>query len=247
MRHIIKGGYISYGVRLGVLMLNTKFPRIIGDVGNALSYRFPVVFKTVERANLKNVAIKTDYGLIDDFITAAKELESTGVRAITTSCGFLMPFQKEIAKNVRVPFFASSLLLIPIVQKFVAGKIGIVTANSANLTKDHLRAAGVLDDYQISVVGLQDKEEFSRVILGDSPDGDFEKIEREVKSVVRALLKAEPDIKAILFECHNLPPYSDAIRTEFGIPVFDYLSLVDAVGARLSDNLNLGSNKGIGI
>ena len=237
MSHILTGGNTTYGFRLGVLMLNTRFPRIVGDVGNALTYRFPVVFKIVKTANLKNVAIKTDYTLLDDFISAAKELESSGVKAITTSCGFLMPFQEDISRNLGIPFFSSSLMLIPLIQKFVSGKIGIVTANSRNLTSKHLKAAGLNESYPVVVKGLEDTEEFSRVILDDSPDGDFDKINEEVRTAVDELLKNEPDVKAILFECHNLPPYADTIRSEFGIPVFDYLSLVNMVTSQMSDTV----------
>lgn len=229
MGSILTGGRTIYGFQLGILLLNTRFPRIIGDVGNALTYKFPVIFEIVKAANVKNVVIRTDYKLIDDFISAAIKLENNGVKAITTSCGFLMPFQEKIAKKLKVPFFSSSLMLIPIIQKMVAGKIGIVTANSENLTPDHLRAAGIDKKYPIVIKGLEGTKEFSRVILGDAPDGDFDLISQEVHDTVRELLKSEPDVKAILFECHNLPPYSDSIRSEFGIPVFDFLSLVDII------------------
>ena len=33
---------------LGILMLDTRFPRIKGDIGNAHSFDFPVIFRRME-------------------------------------------------------------------------------------------------------------------------------------------------------------------------------------------------------
>lgn len=38
----LKGGFTNYGQDIGILMLDTIFPRIPGDIGNAKSYDFPV-------------------------------------------------------------------------------------------------------------------------------------------------------------------------------------------------------------
>ncbi len=37
---IINGGYTNYGQSVGIIMLDTKFPRPEGDVGNALTFPF---------------------------------------------------------------------------------------------------------------------------------------------------------------------------------------------------------------
>jgi hypothetical protein len=33
---------------LGILMLDTRFPRIVGDIGNAETFPFPVIFQKLE-------------------------------------------------------------------------------------------------------------------------------------------------------------------------------------------------------
>ncbi len=33
---------------LGILMLDTRFPRIVGDIGNAASFDYPVIFRRME-------------------------------------------------------------------------------------------------------------------------------------------------------------------------------------------------------
>lgn len=213
---------------LGILMLETKFPRILGDVGNPQTYPFPVKLRKVKGANLKTVVLRTEESLIDAFLSEAKKLEAEGVKAITTSCGFTVLFQERLAKEVKVPVFASSLIMIPFVYKMLKGKIGVITANSKSLSEAHIEAAGA-KNIPIAIKGLEDKEEFRRVILEDSPEGDFAKIEREVVDASRELLLEHPDIKGFVFECHNLPPYTPRVQMELGLPVFDFLSLAQFV------------------
>lgn len=92
---IMQGGYTNYGEEIGVLMLETVFPRPRGDIGNAYSYEFPVRYKTVKGAAAGKIMGDAPAAeLIAPFVEAARELEAEGVKAITTSCGFLAPFQK---------------------------------------------------------------------------------------------------------------------------------------------------------
>src|SRR5712672_44108 len=47
---IAHGGKALYGARVGILMLETRFPRIPGDMGNGLTWPFPVLYKIVPGA-----------------------------------------------------------------------------------------------------------------------------------------------------------------------------------------------------
>lgn len=100
---IVKGGRTNYGELIGILMLDTKFPRIYGDIGNALTFSFPVKYKKVVGATSQRVVKEADPSLIQPFIEAAKDLEEEGISAITTSCGFLAVFQEYLAEAVNVP------------------------------------------------------------------------------------------------------------------------------------------------
>ena len=130
----VSGGFTNYGQDLGVLMLDTRFPRLPGDIGNARTFPFPVRYRTVRGASPARVVMDRDPALLEPFIAAARELEAEGVRAITTSCGFLAMFQRELAASVRVPVFASSLLQVPLLYAMFGtqGKAGILTARAAS-------------------------------------------------------------------------------------------------------------------
>jgi hypothetical protein len=99
---------------LGIMQLDTRFPRIPGDVSHPDSYEFPIIVQVVSGANFKKAEQADNPEILALFLEAAMELEAQGVFAITTSCGFLAAYQREIASRVRVPVFLSSLLQIPI-------------------------------------------------------------------------------------------------------------------------------------
>lgn len=132
---IVRGGRGNYGEAVGVLTLDTVFPRIPGDVGNATTFDFPVRFSVVRGASPKRVVHEQDPALLKPFIDAAQELEAAGCRAITTTCGFLALFQKEMAAAVAVPLFTSSLLQMPVVHRMLRPDqmIGVLTAHSEAL------------------------------------------------------------------------------------------------------------------
>ena len=46
-RSVAKGGKAVYGAAVGIVMLEARFPRIPGDVGNAATWPFPVLYKVI--------------------------------------------------------------------------------------------------------------------------------------------------------------------------------------------------------
>jgi hypothetical protein len=102
-RGVARGGRAIYGAPLGILMLEARFPRIPGDMGNAGTWPFPVLYKVVRGASPERVVLEGARGLLPDFLDAAAELVRLGAEAITTNCGFLSLFQAEIAAHAGVP------------------------------------------------------------------------------------------------------------------------------------------------
>ena len=227
----VRGGYNQYGFTVGILMLDTRFPRIPGDLGNATTFPFAVRYHRVAGADPDRVVRRGAEGLLPAFVEGARALEREGVGAITTNCGFLVKFQRELAATVGVPVFTSSLLLVPLVHRMLraGGRVGILTVNAATLTAEHLAGAGISADTPIAVAGLEGEKEFTRVLLGDELELDVDLAREEHVRAARRLVAEHPDVGAIVLECTNMPPYAADIQRETGRPVFDILSLVTMV------------------
>ena len=223
---IAHGGKAIYGAKLGILMLEARFPRIPGDMGNAGTWPFPVLYKVVRGASPHRVVRERAKGLLGAFLDAAQELVELGADAITTNCGFLSLYQAELASHVGVPVATSSLMQAPIIQATLppGRRVGILTISAASLTKEHLLKAGVAED--MPVVGTENGEEFTRAILGDEERLDVAAAERDILAAGEELVTRHPAVGAVLLECTNMAPYARALATRIRRPVFDIVSFM---------------------
>jgi Asp/Glu/hydantoin racemase len=224
---LARGGKAIYGAPLGILMLDARFPRIPGDMGNAGTWPFPVLYRVVRGASPDRVVLQGARGLLPDFIAAAQDLVAQGAEAITTNCGFLSLFQREIAAATGVPVATSSLLQVPWVQATLppGKRVGVLTVSQASLTPAHLEAAGVPLD--TPMMGTEGGREFFRVLIkAESEDMDVALAEQDILAAGAALVAAHPDLGAIVLECTNMPPYAAALQAALGLPVFDIYSLI---------------------
>ncbi len=224
---IAEGGKAIYGAPLGILMLEARFPRIPGDMGNAGTWPFPVLYRVVSGASPERVVLNGAAGLLPDFIAAAQDLVRLGAEAITTNCGFLSLFQQEIAAAVGVPVATSSLMQVPWVQATLppGKRVGLVSVCSSALTPAHLEAAGAPLD--TPVAGTEHGREFFRVLIkAEKLDMDVGLAEHDVVEAGRALVAANPDVGAIVLECTNMPPYAAALQAVVGLPVYDIYSMI---------------------
>lgn len=231
-------GRTFYDAPVGIMMLETHFPRIRGDIGNASSFTFPVVYKVVKGANANRVVSQGDPKLVDEFISAGKELIECGVRFLVASCGFLALFQRDISEALSVPCITSSLVQLPMVSSMIGGKpVGIITANASALTKRHF--AGVNAEHVPVIVEGIEKSLFGQTLLQDLGEFNYEEAEHAVLSASERLLKRESKIGAIVFECTNLPPFADAVRRNTGLPVFDIVTLTHMLFYTVSKDFNI--------
>jgi len=223
----VTGGKNIYGYPIGILMLETQFPRIPGDIGNATTWDFPVLYKIIQKVTPDLVVRKGAPGLLEEFIREAQELEKEGVRAITTNCGFLALFQKEMASAVNIPVFTSSLMQVPLAYMMIkqSQKVGIITIHAKSLTQKHLSCVGA-DKIPHIIYGTEGEEEFSRVILDDEMELDVNKSRDELVRVAKRMVSEHPEVGAIVLECTNMPPYAAAIQKEINLPIFDIYTLV---------------------
>ncbi len=206
------------------MMLDTSFERPVGDVGNAASWPFPVLYKRISGATARKVVSGHDDDLLDAFVAAGQELVAEGAFALTTSCGFLALRQSQLSARLTVPVATSSLLQIPsLLATLPEGKtVGVITYDHASLTERHFHAVGV---HQIPpIAGLPNGGAFRGLIEGGMPY-NAKALADELAVTVENLVQQHSDIGALVFECTNLPPFSADISRKFGLPVFDILTL----------------------
>jgi hypothetical protein len=226
-RGIARGGKAIYGAPLGILMLEARFPRIPGDMGNGTTWPFPVLYRVVRGASPEKVVLNGASGLLQDFLDAAADLVAQGAEAITTNCGFLSLFQKELATHVGVPVATSSLMQVPWVQAMLppGQRVGLVTVSGSSLTPKHLEAVGVPLD--IPREGTESGREFFRVLIkAEKDDMDVDLAEQDVVEAAQRLVAHHPEVGAIVLECTNMPPYAAAVQRAVGRPVYDIYSMI---------------------
>jgi len=228
----VTGGYNTYGFSIGILMNESTFPRIPGDLGNATTFDFPVRLKVVRGAWYDRVVVQGDQKLLEPFLLAAKELEAEGVKAITTNCGFLAMFQKQLAAAVNIPVFTSSLMLVPLVYRMLSPEqaVGIMTVNSAALTDRHFDGAGwSREEIPVVIAGLESEKIFTRVFAEDLQTLDFDAMALDMVTVAKRMVSDHPEVGAIVFECTNMAPYVHEVQEAVGLPVFDIQTLIRMV------------------
>jgi hypothetical protein len=209
---------------LGILMLDTQFPRIVGDVGNAESYDFPVIFRRMEGIGSADaVAAHPDRPRVLAALRAnAEALAAEGAVGLGTSCGFLALYQEDLAAVSPVPVATSALLHI---ARLPQCRVGVITASAKSLTPAHLSAVGAPGD--TPVVGLPEDGSFAGTFLRNGLTLDRETVEQEVIAAGRDLVARHPDIDTVVLECTNLPPYKPALQNALGLRVLDVLDLLN--------------------
>lgn len=206
---------------LGVVMLDTRFPRPLGDVGHADTFGVPVSHRVVTGAVPRRVVASAaglrQSGLHRPFVDALQALEREGALALTTSCGFLVLLQDELQAAVRVPVISSSLLQLPALLR-AQPEVGVLTISAEHLTADYLLAAGVPPARlaNVKVQGVGPESEFAAAILGNRATMDIEQAGQDVVAAARALQAREPGLRTVVLECTNMPPYADAVREATG-------------------------------
>jgi len=222
----VTGGKAIYGASVGILMLETQFPRIPGDGGNAGTWPFPMLYKVVRDATPDRVVRQGAAGLLDTFIAAGQDLVNAGVDGITTNCGFLALYQRELAQACGVPVAASSMMQVPSVQALLppGKRVGIVTISRSSLTPEHLRAAGAPPDTPVE--GTDEGVTFCNSLLNDALTLDIDLARRDVVDAAQRLAAKNPEVGAIVLECTNMPPYAADIASAVGLPVYDFYTFV---------------------
>lgn len=215
-----------HGATIGIVMLDTKFQRLPGDIGNAGTFPFPVQYKVARGVRNGAALAPEQTDVLDKFIEASNELIAMGVDGIATSCGFLSKFQPVLTERLSVPVATSSLIQVPFVQATLpkGKRVGILTAVKSALTEEHLSVVGI--DPNTPIAGPDPNGKMRLNSINDRAEVDYFEQEKDVVAAARQLLEENDNIGAVVLECTNFPPYAHAIEREFGLPVYDVIGMI---------------------
>lgn len=217
---------------LGIVMLDTAFPRPLGDIGHPDSFGVPTR-RVVLRGAWPERVVQSAAGLrreklVEPFKKMVRQLASDGAIAITTSCGFLVLLQSELQSAApKVPVVTSSLLQLPALLREHA-QVGVLTISAKALGDEHLRAAGVVRDRlkDVIVEGVSKESAFATAILGNRAEMDAALAQSDVVAAAVELKARAPQLTQLVLECTNMPPYADAIERVTGLKTWSLLQSV---------------------
>ncbi len=205
---------------IGILMLDTRFPRPPGDVGNPASFDFPVIYRVVDGATPERAVARRAEGLLPAFEDAARALAAEGVAGLATTCGFLAPFQRRLAAASGLPVLASPLWLLPMIGTTLApGRVpGVLTISGFAFGADLLIEVGA--DPATPVAGLPAEGALAGAILGNLSTLDATAAEREMIEAAQCFKATHSGLGAIVLECANMAPYASEVRRATGLPIY---------------------------
>lgn len=228
---VVTSGRPLYGHAVGILMQSDSIVRLPGDVGNATTFAFPVRYLLVEGIGGDDLKNPDNLSRIAPaYVAAAKQLENEGVRMLAAGCGFASILQPVLSSSVTILVVTSSLLQVPMISSSIGNRpVGIITAHSRLLDDRYFQPVGwTSSSVDVRICGIEDEDELLNILrYGGEPVADLLRRGNEVmRRVTRRLMAQHPDIGAIVLECTNLGPFSAAISSVSGVPVFDITTLI---------------------
>ena len=224
MGTIVQEPHYTAGIPVGIIGVDLVYPKLPGNVVNASTYDFPVLYKKV-RFEIEAL-FRGDPRIREQILEAARELEAEGVRAIVGACGFFAHFQKDVKEAVNVPVYLSSLCQLPMIKTGLKEdeKVAVIAASGESITEKLLaQAGGRMEDIIIFDVG--EWESFAPIRRGRHVL-DNGKLTEDLSDLAKRIRKEYPMIRAILLECSDLPPYAWAVQETSGLPVYDFITLI---------------------
>lgn len=221
--HSVPAHYTS-GHPIGIIAVDLVYPKLPGNVVNATTFPFPVLYKKVS-FEIEQL-FEGDAQLEEQIVCAAQELEAEGVRALVGACGYFVHFQKQVANAVSIPVFMSSLCQLPLIQLGLKSdqRIAVFAASGDNIVPSVIEGVGGLFE-KLIVQDVGSLESFAPIRWGKT-ELDNKKLTNDLVNLAEDLKKTNPEVGAILLECSDLPPYACAIQQATGLPVFDFITLI---------------------
>ena len=233
------------------------YPPTMPDLTETNKYLYQIHPATVKGLTYEDALAGVDLSAAQQeaLEAAVKELEQQGVLAITGDCSAMLKYQPAVQKLTSLPVCLSSLLQAPLLAAvFSAQEQVLVLTSDASSTppesiSQQLRAVGVSEEDipRFIVVGCETIPGFKTadlVQLSSVGDLDLKATSEQLLKIIQTSVAKAPAVRAVLMESTMLPMFSDLIRRECRLPVFDSVSLADLVHKGSTDNPRFGVSFG---
>ena len=213
------------GIPVGIIAIDLEYPKLPGNVVNASTYDFPVMYEKVS-FEIEEL-FRGDESIKQQVIDAAVKLEEEGAGVIIGACGFFAHFQEDVKEAVKVPVYLSSLCLLPMIRLGLkkGQKTAVVAASGESINDKMLSSVGgSMEDIVVFDVGSM--ESFAPIRWGKHTLENG-KLTQDMRALGQRIRAEHPEIGAILLECSDLPPYAWAVQEGSGLPVYDFITLIN--------------------
>ena len=220
------------GVAIGIVQLEARIPMPPGDLGNASTFDFPVLYDTLGDIDPMLILAEEPNDMVTEAILATiGRMEKQGVRAVLGNCGFFANYQPQVATRTKVPFYSSSLMLLPMMIASLGAdqKVGVLTADGPKLKRaPAIEYCGVSEKAmeQVVIYGAEGCPQMKNVV-GEVGEWDLQAFEGELIGVAKEMIAEHPDISTILLECTEFPVVAHAMQEEVQMPIWGYPDLVN--------------------
>jgi len=212
------------GYPVGILCLPGVSALIPGNVQNAGTFNFPVLYKVLEDVRFEQIA-NGDRAVEAAIVAGAEELVVNGVKAVVGACGSLGHYQSAVANAVGVPVFMSILTQVPFILQSLGNnqKLAAVFASTQTFTPLIQHECGIDDLGRIVSVGLMECPSFSGMT---EPEKEFDGDALLAEMIARIESVMDDSVGALLLQCSDLPPFAAELQQYFGLPVYDMTGLI---------------------
>jgi hypothetical protein len=218
------------GAPIGILLVEDDYAMLPGNVANASTYDFPVIYQVLEGVTFERIAV-ADPGVLGVLLAGGEALIAQGVRAVVSACGSFANYQRAAAAALPVPVYLSSMLQAPWIQAALQPeqKLLVIAAVGKALTSKVFEECNITDTDRLLIEQAIDLPELEAML---SPEGfNPARLETELAGYAGNLVNEHPEAGAILLQCSDLPPFAWAMQNATGLPVYDMNTLIEWVHA----------------
>ena len=206
-----------------VLQLDTKFPRVPGDVACRETFVTQVRIVKIKKAYVNNIVLGIPEN--NQFVKFEEEIRKADEQLIITSCGFTYYWQDRLNQLTQSNIISSSLCGLNLKRKIYKDEeILILTFDEKNLRL--LINSNLEKPFEGHILGLRKDHHLYDTIVNDVEYLCYNTVQNELNDFLQHFL-AGKNIKLLILECTNIPPYKKGFRTFFHGEILDILSLVE--------------------